>query len=398
MDADRTVLRAPVLRAAALHPCARQLFAAITITFLTSLLATAPAHAQRTRPETERMELEVGEQVTVPAANVASYSEGAPGVVDVRLSPDGSQFIVVALRPGTTSLLLIYEDGRQVRYAIQVLDPQASVTATGGVPVRENIRLDLYFVQLQDQYSHQIGIGFPGSIGGPSIGRFTARYDILNNLFDNATATIQNQALPRLDIAQSSGWVRLLRQAMLVTANGQEAVINAGGEVNVQITSALTTGVERIEFGSMLTVTPRYDSGTRRIEIAIQADMSELTPSETGIPGRTRTVLNTTVNLELGQAIMLGGLTSRTSRASQTGLPGLSQIPILGVLFGSNARADDNVESMLFIVPTVVQAVPRAQTDRIAEALRIYESYGAIVGGPNLGDIELIEPSPPGYE
>ena len=41
----------------------------------------------------------------------------------------------------------------------------------------------------------------------------------------------------------------------------------------------------------------------------------------------------------------------------------------------------------------------RARQSRVnAEALRIYESYGAIVGGPNLGDIELIEPSPPGYE
>lgn len=393
MDAERTFQR----RTSQSGPQgqSRLLFAAFATFSL--LAAAAPAAAQRTRPESERLELEVGEQVTVSAANVASYSEGAPGVVDVRLSPDGTQFIVVALRPGTTSLLLIYNDGRQVRYSIQVLDPEASVTATGGVPVRENIRLDLYFVQLTQQYSHQIGIGFPGSIGGAGIGRFTMRYDILNNVIDNATAAIQNQALPRLDIAQSSGWVRLLRQAMLVTANGQEATINAGGEVNVQVTSALTTGIQRIEFGSVLTVTPRYDASTRRIEVAISADLSELTPSETGIPGRTRTVLSTTVNLELGQAIMLGGLTSRTSRESQTGLPGLSQIPILGVLFGTNQRADENTESLLFIVPTVVQAVPRAQTDRIQEALRIYESFGSI-GGPGLGDIELMEPSPPGYE
>jgi type II secretory pathway component GspD/PulD (secretin) len=103
------------------------------------------------------------------------------------------------------------------------------------------------------------------------------------------------------------------------------------------------------------------------------------------------------VNLELGQSIVLGGLTSRTSTQSQSGLPGLSQIPILGVLFGTHTRRDANVENLLFIVPTVVQAVPRAQADRIQEALRIYERFGTI-GGPGLGDIELIEPSPPGYQ
>jgi hypothetical protein len=49
------------------------------------------------------------------------------------------------------------------------------------------------------------------------------------------------------------------------------------------------------------------------------------------------------------------------------------------------------------VVPTVTQAVGRAQQDRIREALRVYESFGSI-GGSGLGDIELVEPSPPGYE
>jgi pilus assembly protein CpaC len=329
---------------------------------------------------------------------VASYSEGAPGVADVRLPRDGQQFVIVALRPGVTSLLLIYSDGRQVRYSITVLDPQQSVTATGGVPVRENIRLDLYFVQLQENYSHQIGIAFPGSIGGQGIARVQMSLDLTSFTLQSATATITNQALPRLDIAQASGWARLLRQAMLVTANGQEAEINSGGEVNIVVSGGFGGQIQRIEFGSIIEVTPRYDPQTRRIELAIQADVSDLTAAGvSGVPGRTRTTLSTVVNLELGQSIVLGGLVSRSSRESQGGLPGLSQIPIVGVLFGSNQRADENVENLLFIVPTVVQAVPRAQSDRIAEALRIYERYGSI-GGPGLGDIELIEPSPPGYE
>lgn len=370
------------------------LFAALSL--LAGPLASSVA-AQRSRPESERLELAVGEQITISVLGVASFSEGAPGIVDVRDSPDRTQLIIVALRPGTTSLLLIYEDGHQVRYSIQVLDPQASVTSTGGVPVRENIRLDLYFVQLQERYTHQIGIGFPGTIGGPSA-LFRGEADLVNGVINEASISVAGQALPRLDIGQSSGWLRLLRQAVLVTANGTEATLDAGGEVNVQITSALTTGVQRIQFGTVLTMTPRYDSSTRRIEIALEADVSELTPPEfSGVPGRTRTTLTTTVNLELGQSIMLGGLTLRNARQSQTGLPMLSQIPILGVLFGTNARDDTNQESLLFIVPTVVQAVPRAQSDRITEALRVYESFGSI-GGPGLGDVELIEPTPPGYE
>jgi pilus assembly protein CpaC len=372
----------------------RLLFAALLVSLAITAFAT-PAAAQA-RPETERITLEVGEQITIPAQGVASYSEGAPGIVDVRVPRDGSQFVIVALRPGVTSLLLIYQDGRQVRYSITVIDPGARVAETG-VPVRDNIRLDLYFVQLEETYSHNIGIAFPGSIGGAGVARFAMDVDFRLPDVTQATASISNQALPRLDIGMSSGWVRLLRQAMLVTANGTQAEINAGGEVNVLVTGVGAARLERVEFGSIIRVTPRYDTQTRRIEMEIAADVSELTePGSSGVPGRTRTTVSTTVNLELGQSIVLGGLTSRSSVQSQTGLPGLSQIPILGVLFGTNIRRDQNVENLLFIVPTVVQAVPRAQADRIQEALRIYERFGSI-GGPGLGDIELIEPSPPGY-
>jgi pilus assembly protein CpaC len=283
-----------------------------------------------------------------------------------------------------------------------VLDPDATVTATGGVQVRENIRLDLYFVQLTESYSHQVGIGFPGSIGGNGVGRFAMTIDLTSldtTPIQEATASIINQALPRIDLAQSMGWARMMRQAMLVTANGEQASINAGGEANLVVAGGFGGSIQRIEFGSLIEMTPRYDPTTHRIEVSIATDISDLTPplSDGGAPGRTRTRLTTVVNLELGQSIVLGGLTSRTTQQSSSGLPWLSQIPIVGVLFGSNFRREENVESFLFVVPTVVQAIPRARQDRIAEALRVYEDFGSI-GGHGLGDIQLIEPSPPGYE
>lgn len=378
-----------------------------TATMLGMALAPSLASAQEDggRPERQRLELEVGEQVTISASGVASYSEGAPGIVDVRVPSDGRNFIIVALRPGTTSLLLIYNDGRQVRYSITVLDPDASVTSTGGVPARESIRLDMYFVQLTEQYSHSLGIGFPGTIGGSTqVAAFQAQLSFVGDAgptaeFTRAAIQIANQSLPRLEIAQTSGWVRIMRQAMVVTANGMPAEINAGGEVNFLVTNAFQTQIRRLTFGSQITMTPRYDASTGRIEVQLEADVSELTPplDQGGIPGRTVTHIASTLNLELGQSIVVGGAVARYARESRSGLPGLSQIPIIGVLFGVNSRVEEQTESLLFIIPTVVQPIPRAQADRVSEALRTYESFGSI-GGPGLGDIELIEPSPPGYE
>ena len=362
------------------------------------LFATPLAHAQRTGSGDQRIEIDVGEQETVSAANVASYSVGSEGIADVRLTSDGRTFVIVGQQAGETSVLLIYADGHQVRYNVTVRS-HATAARIGEVVARDDIRLDLYFVQLSSTYDHALGIAWPGSIGGRAQLDLTVDLTALDTApFQQATASLLQQALPRLDLAQSAGWARLIRQGMVVSANGEQSILHTGGEVNILVQTGFTQSVQRIEFGTQIQMTPHYDPDTRRIEISLAADVSELTPPVSGpIPGRIRTQLSTLVNMELGQSIVLGGLVSRSTHEAQGGLPGLSQIPIVGVLFGTNVRHEENIENFLFIVPTVVQSVPRAQADRITEALHVYEEYGSI-GGHGLGDIELIEPSPPGFE
>jgi pilus assembly protein CpaC len=360
----------------------------------------APVVEAQRRSEARPIELTVGESEAVQNDGVATFTNADDAVAQVDYDDNTGNFLIRARRAGETELLLIYEDGRQVRYRITV---RQRVQAAAGMEVlaRDDIRLDLYFVELRESYSHQIGIGFPSSFpGGGTAGGFRGEmnFDLVTGTLTQATASITEALLPRLDLAQTAGWARLLRQAALVTVNGEAASIDAGGEINIVVTAGLQTQLRTIRFGTIIQMTPRYDSSSRRVEVQVRADVSELTPPVTGnVPGRSRTEVQTLVNLELGQSIMLGGLTSHSAQQSQTGLPGLSQIPILGVLFGSNSRREEAQENFVFVVPTVTQAVGRAQQDRIREALRVYESFGSI-GGSGLGDIELIEPTPPGYE
>lgn len=361
---------------------------------------TAPVAEAQRRSEARPIELTVGESEAVQNDGVATFTNADDAVAQVDYDDNTGNFLIRARRAGETELLLIYEDGRQVRYRITV---RQRVQAAAGMEVlaRDDIRLDLYFVELRENYSHQIGIGFPSSFpGGGTAGGFRGEmnFDLVTGTLTQATASITEALLPRLDLAQTAGWARLLRQAALVTVNGEAASIDAGGEINIVVTAGLQTQLRTIRFGTIIQMTPRYDSSSRRVEVQVRADVSELTPPVSGnVPGRSRTEVQTLVNLELGQSIMLGGLTSHSAQQSQTGLPGLSQIPILGVLFGSNSRREEAQENFVFVVPTVTQAVGRAQQDRIREALRVYESFGSI-GGSGLGDIELIEPTPPGYE
>jgi pilus assembly protein CpaC len=167
-----------------------------------------------------------------------------------------------------------------------------------------------------------------------------------------------------------------MRQAAVVTANGEKASFAGGGEVNIAINSAMSTGIQKIPYGSQIDVEPFYDSKSGRIELRLHADVSELeSDGGTGVPGRITATLDTIVNVELGQSLILSGLTAKTERSSKSGLPLLSQIPILGVLFGTHAHSESETENVIIIVPSVVDAVSMQDRTRLDNALKRYSDY-----------------------
>jgi pilus assembly protein CpaC len=106
----------------------------------------------------------------------------------------------------------------------------------------------------------------------------------------------------------------------------------------------------------------------------------------TELPGRNISQLNTLVNLQLGQSIIMSGFRSRTQTNGSSGLPGLRSIPILGYLFGTEANDETEREGMIFIVPTVIEGISRSAQDRVAEALRQYEQFSG-----DMDDVRLYE-------
>ncbi|MFT3926014.1 MAG: hypothetical protein QM778_25950 [Myxococcales bacterium] len=117
------------------------------------------------------------------------------------------------------------------------------------------------------------------------------------------------------------------------------------------------------------------------------ADLSN--DSGTSIPGRQLAKLDTVVNLDLGKSLVLAGLNSAREARSRRGLPGLSRIPILGALFGTRNRLSEETKNLLFIVPTVVQAVPLRERDLVEEMLRVYQAFEG-----DTTQVNLLERSP----
>ena len=70
--------------------------------------------------ESNEVNLVVGGQKVISAGGVQSYSEGAPGIVQIKVPEDGRKIVITAIRPGSTTLLLIFNNGKSETYVINV--------------------------------------------------------------------------------------------------------------------------------------------------------------------------------------------------------------------------------------------------------------------------------------
>ena len=61
----------------------------------------------------EELAMAVGDQHTLDARKIESFSESTRGIIEVKIPRDGRKMILTAIRPGSTSLLLIFRGGTQ---------------------------------------------------------------------------------------------------------------------------------------------------------------------------------------------------------------------------------------------------------------------------------------------
>ena len=118
------------------------------------------------------------------------------------------------------------------------------------------------------------------------------------------------------------------------------------------------------------------------------ADVSDLTSAAgaTALPGRTTSKLTTNITLKLGQSIVLSGIHTKSQTHSVQGLPGLSEIPVLGLLFGSHSNEELQTEGAIFVVPNVVEAVNAQAAEVVEGALAKFADYSGKIEKINVYD------------
>jgi pilus assembly protein CpaC len=162
----------------------------------------------------------------------------------------------------------------------------------------------------------------------------------------------------RLAALSKSGEAVILAQPQLLARSGSTASFLAGGEVpyaSVDKDGKSTTTFKK--YGVSLNITPNVDRhGAVRSKIEIEVSAVDTTISVPGGPAMKIRKASTEFNVRSGQTLVLGGFLSRERSTDRDGIPGASEIPILGGLFGVNREMARQTELAIFVTPVVVDA------------------------------------------
>ncbi|MGO9932898.1 MAG: type II secretion system secretin GspD [Steroidobacteraceae bacterium] len=193
---------------------------------------------------------------------------------------------------------------------------------------------------------------------------------------------------------RSDGSSNIISTPSLVTMNNEEAEVKVTQEIplitgSFANTTASVSGttspfqtIQREEVGTILKVTPHINEGNSvqlKIEQEDSSPGAKLTDSA-DISTNKRSI-KTTVLIEDGGIIVLGGLISDTVTESEDRVPGLGAIPIIGNLFKSRSGSRQKKNLMVFIRPKILRDADATESTSEAAYNEVRQSQRTLNGG-----------------
>jgi pilus assembly protein CpaC len=292
---------------------------------------------------------------------------------------------------------------------------------------RDQVMLKVTVAEVQRDIVKQMGIDLSGSLNyGTSVVNFNntnpftafGRNLVPGNGIQGSFGSTPS-VTATLRAMESAGVVRTLAEPNLTAISGESASFLAGGEFPVPAgyscdpaTHVCTTQISFKKFGIALNFTPVVLT-EGRISLRVMTEVSELsndnsitlsqsvtssTVNSVTIPSIKTRRAETTLEIPSGGAMAMAGLIQEQTKQAINGLPGLSQLPVLGSLFRSRDYVNRNTELMVLVTPFIVRAVAQKdlsrpddgfadasdpQSDLLGNINRIYGAPGHVEPGRN---------------
>jgi len=320
-----------------------------------------------------------GASIVGQARSPDSASEGdgiaadQQGDIKVIADTDNNSILVLASQ----------EDYRSIEAAIRRLDVaprQVLIEATiAEVSLSDNLNYGVrWFLEKSDW---ELGFNAPVPTGAGGEGLTLAFFDQ-----DSSVRAF-------FDLLSANSNVKFLSTPQVMVLDNQTATIRVGDQIPVTTRSSQSTSnpdapiVTEVQFrdtGTLLTVTPRINAGGQvTLEISQEVSLPGSSPAVGGggnvsIAQRT---INSSVTVQSGQTVVLGGLILENTTEAKTGVPILKDIPFLGNAFSSTTQDVFRTELLITVKPQVItnSSEMRRATEDLRHQMRRASEYEKLV-------------------
>lgn len=184
--------------------------------------------------------------------------------------------------------------------------------------------------------------GFPAAAGNLSL-----------SLFDQmATKTLTLE----LAASELDERIKSIASPRVMTGDGTAATIKSGVQIPYAVAGSSTTGpsVAFKDATLSLKVTPRI-TPDNRVTMILDLTQDSVGTLYGGVPSINKKQVLTTVMVENGGTVVIGGVFTQDTLESTSRVPWLGDIPGLGWLFKSRAQNDSKQELLIFITPKILK-------------------------------------------
>lgn len=253
---------------------------------------------------------------------------------------------------------------------------EAAIAKLDVAPLQVLVEASIIDLRLSGEFSYGVQWFFKNnSVGGKYQGLGQVGEDLaFSPTFSYTVTDAAGMLRGMLRMLASDGKVNVLSSPSLMVRNNQTATIRVGDQQPVstalvsQQGNVVASSVQFKDTGVMLEVTPRINADGMISLIVNQevTDVGEIDDA-TGQRSFLQRSINSSVAVNSGETLVLGGLIRENKAFTQSGVPFLKDIPLIGALFGQTVTSTTRTELIVMLTPKIVR--------NSSEARKVTEEY-----------------------
>ncbi len=288
--------------------------------------------------------LSVGGSLTlqVPGLQRAAVADGK--VARARAIPP-DQLFVTGLSPGKTEITAWDASGRPREFSLEVLPGKVYQAALGNLPV---VKVELEFLEIDLAEGAKYGVRWPvpveGSVGASARGDGSGASVSYSASASSAKAAVEAMV--------TEGKAKVLSRPRLYVRLGESVDFLSGGEFPVPTSTErdghLYPRIEWKAYGLAMRVKPESGDGVHlSSDVEVEVSETDASVSVNGVPALNRRKLTTKMESLDGETVILSGLIRRAASHGREGVPLLSSLPLLGILFSASHESKTDSEIVI---------------------------------------------------